>query len=129
MDVEKIVSAGSPSQLGHGFNERHTLDVADGATKLYNAYIWLLVRVIDWDLGYPLDPVLNRIGDVWHNLDGPSKIVALSLAIDDVLVNLASGNVVLSSQSDVQIALVVPKIEIDFSTVIKNENLAMPSTN
>lgn len=43
-----------------------------------------------------------------------------------MLVNLARGNIVLAGKRDVQIALIVPQIEIDLSSVIEHKDFAMP---
>ena len=69
---------------------------------------------------------MNRIGDVWDDLYGFTQVVALALAFDNVLVDLASGDVVVAGEGDVEVALVVAKIEVDFAAVGKDEYFAMP---
>jgi len=69
---------------------------------------------------------LNRIGDVWDDLYGFTQVVALALALDNVLVDLASGDVVVAGEGDVEVALVVAKIEVDFAAVGEDEYFAMP---
>jgi hypothetical protein len=64
-----------------------------------------------------LYPFLNRIGDVGYNLYSLAKVVALALALDDVLVYLAGGNVVVAGEGDIEVALVVTEIEVDFTAV------------
>ena len=61
-----------------------------------------------------------------HNLHCTSEVVATTLALYDVLVDLASCNVVLARQRDVEIALVVPEIEVDLTAIVKDEDFAMP---
>jgi hypothetical protein len=63
---------------------------------------------------------------VRHDLYSLAEIVALSLALDDVLVYFAGGDVVVASEGDVEVALVVAEIEVDFAAVRENEYLAMP---
>lgn len=43
-----------------------------------------------------------------------------------MLVDLSCSNIVLTSESDIQIALVVSQIEINLSSVIENKNLSVP---
>lgn len=62
------------------------------------------------------------------NLHGLAEIIALSLAFDDVLVYLAGCDIVVASQCDVEVSLVVAEIEVDFTAVGEDENFAMPST-
>jgi hypothetical protein len=69
---------------------------------------------------------LNRIGDVWNDLYGFTQIVALALTLDDVLVDFASGDVVIAGEGDVKVALVVAEIEVDFAAVGEDEHFAMP---
>jgi hypothetical protein len=64
---------------------------------------------------------------VRNDLHRLAQVVALALALDDVLVDLAGGNVVVAGQGNVEIALVVAEIEIDFTTVGENEDLAVPA--
>ena len=61
-----------------------------------------------------------------NDLYGFTQVVALALALDDVLVDLASGDVVITRQGNVQVALVVAEIEVDFTTVGEDEDFAMP---
>jgi hypothetical protein len=46
---------------------------------LDDANVWLLSCLIDGHLGYPLNPVLNGIGQVRHNLDSLSEVVSSAL--------------------------------------------------
>jgi hypothetical protein len=54
---------------------------------------------------------------VGYNLYSLAKVVALALALDDVLVYLAGGNVVVAGEGDIEVALVVTEIEVDFTAV------------
>lgn len=47
--------------------------------KLTNADVRLLARGINGDRSHPHNPVLDLVGDVWHNLDGSAKVIALAL--------------------------------------------------
>jgi hypothetical protein len=63
---------------------------------------------------------------VRHDLHRLAQVVALALALDDMVVYLAGGDVIVAGQGDVQIALVVAEIEVDFTTVGENEYFAVP---
>lgn len=63
---------------------------------------------------------------MWDDLYGFTQVVALALAFDNVLVDLASGDVVVAGEGDVEVALVVAKIEVDFAAVGEDEYFAMP---
>jgi hypothetical protein len=106
VNLHEVVLASSPSQLAHSLDERHALDITNSSSQLNDAHIGLLAGVIDGYLCYLLYPILDRIGDVGDNLDGLAEIVAFSLALDDVLVDLASCDVVVASEGDVEVTLV-----------------------
>lgn len=126
VNLEEVVLSCSASKLAHGLNKWCRLNIADGSSKLDNADVWSLVGVVHWDLGDALDPVLDRVGQVWHDLDGAAEVVAATLLLDDVLVDLASCDVVLAREGDVEVALVVTEIEVDLSAVIENEDFTVP---
>ena len=67
--------------------------------KLDNADIRFNSRTIKRDHSHTLNPVLNRIHNVWNNLHGLAQIVTLSLTVDNIEVNLAGSDVVITSQS------------------------------
>jgi hypothetical protein len=62
----------------------------------------------------PLNPILDLIHNMWHNLDRPTQILALPLFLYHCLVDLARGDVIVTRQADGKIALVVAQVEIDF---------------
>lgn len=126
VDLHEVVLASSPPQLAHSLDERHALDVTNCSSQLNDAHIRLLTSVINRYLGYLLYPFLNRVGNVRDNLYGLAEIVAFSLALDNVLVDFASCDVVVASEGDVEVSLVVAEIEVDFTTIGEHEDLAMP---
>jgi hypothetical protein len=125
VNLQEVWSLGSSSKLCHCLNEGHALNISDRATQLDYANIRLLICIVDWDLGDPLDPVDNCVCDVWNNLYGFAEVVTLPFPLDNMLVDFAGRDVVLASQSDVQIALVVAQVEINLSTIIEYEDLPM----
>ena len=48
------------------------------------------------------------------------------LPVNDVLVDLSGGDVVRSGQGDVEVALVVSEVEVDFSTVVEDKDFTVP---
>jgi hypothetical protein len=64
---------------------------------------------------------------VRDDLHGLAQVVALALALDNVLVDLAGCDVVVAGEGDVEVALVVAEIEIDFTAVGENEDFAVPA--
>lgn len=126
MYLQKIVLPSSPSQLPHRLDERSTLDISYRSPKLNNADIRLFIRIIHRYPCHSLNPILNCVGKMGHHLHSTTKVVALSLALDHVLVDLAGGNIVFSSQGDVKVPLVVAQVKIDFSAVVEDKYLPMP---
>ena len=126
MNLHKVVLARTPPQLAHSLDKRHALDIAHSTTQLNYTDVRLLARVVDRNASDPLDPVLDRICDVGDDLHCFTQVVALALALDDVLVDFARGDVVVAGQSDVEVALVVAEIEVDFTAVGEDEDFAMP---
>jgi hypothetical protein len=61
-----------------------------------------------------------------HNLDRFPKIIASTLALDNVLVDLSGGDVVLAGQGDVEISLVVPEIKVDFTAIVEDKAFSVP---
>lgn len=113
--------------MSHRLNERRTLNVANCTTQLDNTNIRRLVCIVNRDPRDPLNPILNGVCEVRHNLHRFPKIVAATFTFDYVLVDLASCDVVLSSECDVEVALVVSKVEVDFTAIIENKNFTMPT--
>lgn len=125
MNLHKVVTASPYAQLCHGFHKRHALDVADCSSKLNDADVWLFPSVVHRDLCDTLYPILDSLDDVRNYLYCVTKVVASSLLLDDMLVDFACRDVVVSSQGDVQVSLVVAQVQVDFTTIVKNEAFTM----
>jgi hypothetical protein len=126
VDLHEVVLARSSPQLTHSLNEGHALDVANCASQLNDTHVRLLARVIDRYLCHLLYPILNGIGDVRYDLYRLAEVVAFALALDDVLIDFTSCDVVVASEGDVEVALVVAEIEINFAAVGEDEHFAVP---
>lgn len=127
VDLDKVALARLSLELAQSVDERGTLNVTDGTTQLDDADIRLGLGLVDGDLGYPLNPLLNGIGDVGHDLHGLTKIMANALAVDDVLVDLSGGDVVIAGERGEEVALVVAKVEVHFTAVVCDIDLTVPS--
>mmetsp|Transcript_28725 Transcript_28725/g.51935 ORF Transcript_28725/g.51935 Transcript_28725/m.51935 type:complete len:322 (-) Transcript_28725:279-1244(-) len=66
--------------------------------------------VVDWDLCYLLDPLLDFVGDVGDYLDCLAEVVAPSLLADDLAVHFSGGNVVIARQGNGEETFVVPQV-------------------
>ena len=53
------------------------------------------------------------------------KIVSFSFLVDDTLIDLPSGDIIISAQGNVQESLVVAQIQVDLSSIIKDIDLTM----
>ena len=126
MDLEEVILSCPASQLAHRLNEGRALNISHGSAQLDDAHIRCLVRIVDRDTCDALNPVLDRVSQVGDDLHSTSKVVTATLALNDVLVDLARRNVVLARQRDVEVALVVSKIEIDLTAIVQNEDLTVP---
>ena len=126
MNLEEISLASSPLQLSHSLDERRALNITDSASQLNDTHIRRLLGVIDWNSCNPFNPVLDCICEVRNDLDRLADIFARTLLFDDVLVDLARGDVVLARESDVKVTLVVAKVEVDFTAVVEDKDFAVP---
>jgi hypothetical protein len=124
VDQGKVIVTDAKLELPHGLNKGCRLNVSDSASELDNADVRFLASVIDGDSGDALDPVLDGIGDVGDDLDGLAEIVALALALDDIAVDLAGGDVVGTGKGHVQVTLVVAKVKVNLSTIVQHKDLA-----
>jgi hypothetical protein len=89
VDLSKVALASPALELADGVNEGRTLNVSNGTTQLNNTDIRLPAGLVNGDLGNALDPVLDGIGNVGHDLNGLAKVATNTLALDHLLVDLA----------------------------------------
>ena len=125
MNLEEVVLPRSPPELSHGFDKGCAFDITHRATELDNASVWLLARIIDWNLSDPLDPVLDGVRQMGHHLHCSPEVITPPFAFDDMLVDLAGCDVVLPRQGNVEISLVVAQVKIDLTAVVQHEHLPM----
>ena len=126
VNIQKVIPSGSSSKLCHGLYERHTLYVSNRTSKLYDTDIWLFICVVYGNFRDSFNPILDCVGNVWHNLDSPPKIGAFPFSVNDMFVYFASRDIVLPGESYVEVSLIVSKVEIDFAAIVQNKDFAMP---
>ena len=105
--------------LPEGLEEGEALDVPDGAPALHEEEV---------DLGLPGDEaeaLLDLVGDVGNDLDAAPQVATLPLLPDDVLVDLARGDVVEARELDTEEALVGPEVHVGLVAVVEDEDLAV----
>lgn len=56
-------------------------------------------------------------------MDGFPQVIAFAFLVNDVLVDLSRGQIIILGEADVKEALVVPQVKVDFPTVIQHKNL------
>lgn len=100
-------------------------------TQLNDTNVGFTARLVNWNFGNPLDPILNGVGDMRNtivvskipttspntrnlHLDRLSQILSDALTLDDMLVNLSGRDVVVSGECGEEVSFVVSKIEIHF---------------
>ena len=117
VDVERVLLADVLAELADRLEERQALDVADGAADLDDH---------DVDVaGDGPDAVLDLVGDVRDDLDGPAEVVAAALLLDHRLVDLAGRPVAVAGRGRVGEALVVAEVEVGLGAVVGDEDLAV----
>ena len=78
VDVHEVPRPGFVAQLSQCLNERHALDIANGASELDDTHVRFRARSIHRDLGDALDPVLDGVCDMGHAIK-----VSETATIDD----------------------------------------------
>ena len=72
-------------ELAQGLDKRHGLDVAHRTAQLNDADVGRAGAAVDGDVGDALNPVLDGVRDVGHDLHGLAQVVAPPLLLDDGL--------------------------------------------
>ena len=101
-----------PLKLADGLDVGQRFDVAHGAAYFGNHHVIFVVSAHQHYVA------LDFVGDVRNYLDGLAQIVALTLLVDDVLVDAPGGHVIVLRGRDVEEALVVTEVEVGFGAVV-----------
>ncbi len=117
MHVDDVLAPDVLPELADRLQERKPLDVADRAADLD-----------DDDVGVARDLPdgrLDLVRDVRNHLDRPSEVVAPALLLDDRVVDLAGGHVVVARHPARRETLVVAEIQVGLAAVVGHEDLAV----
>ena len=110
VNVDGVLSQ-LPFELTYGLHERCALYVADGSANLGDDEIVMIF------LSKQLDVALYLVGDVWHHLYGLAQVVAVSLFVNDRLVDASCGERVGLGRLYACEAFVVAEVEVGLHTV------------
>ena len=119
MDVERVVLADFLLHLADGLEERLALDVADRAADLCDDDIGA-VRLRDI-----VDALLDLVRDVRDDLHRRTEVLAAALLRQHGPVDLARRDVGVLREVDIDEPLVMAKVEIRLSAVVRHEDLAV----
>ena len=108
-----------PAQLSDGFHKRRTLDVTDRTAYLSDHEVESLVETLTQH------PPLDLVRDVRHHLDRLTQIVAVSLTVDDGLVDAARSDRVVAGGVNTRKPLVMSQVEVGLHTVHRHVTLAV----
>mmetsp|Transcript_1374 Transcript_1374/g.3056 ORF Transcript_1374/g.3056 Transcript_1374/m.3056 type:complete len:269 (-) Transcript_1374:105-911(-) len=122
---KEIFRAHPELELPQGFQKHARFDVPHGSPHLDETNIGFLSAVVGGGLCGFFDPVLDRIGDVGDDLDRLSQIIPPSFFQNHVAVDLSGGNIVVLRQLEIQESLVVPEIQVRFSSVVQDKDLSV----
>lgn len=81
VDKREVLVANAELELAHGLDEGGRLDVTNCTAELNDADIWLLASLVDGALRDALDPVLDGVGKVGHNLNRLAEVVTATLYV------------------------------------------------
>ena len=104
--------------MADGFKEGESFDVADRAADFDDGDVGS--GVFGLILGEAEDGVFDFIGDVGDHLHRSAEVVAVALLGNDLIVDGTRGRVVFLGERRIEIAFVVPQIEVRLRPIIRN---------
>ena len=119
MNVQNIVFAHFLLNLANSLEEGQAFDIANSTADFGNNNIGIIL------LANHKNSFLNRVSNMGNNLHRAAQIVTTTLLIDYTLVNLARGSIGVFGQVNIDKALIMTQIQVGFSAIISNKNLAM----
>src|SRR5713226_2319941 len=117
--VKDVLTAEVVLQLPDRFQEGERFDVANRPADFDDDDIRVVFP------GYAGDALLDLIGHVRDDLDGPAQVIATSLLGDHLGIDFAGGHVAGLAQVGIDEALVVAEVEVGLGTVVRDEHLTM----
>ena len=146
MNIAEVFPLDFELKLSKSLNKGHTLNITNGSSKLNNTdlkkhttlqfsfmfttiaiFIYLRFNTITTNriLRNSRDPSHDSIRDMGNDLNSLAQVISFPFFANHMLVDLASCNVIVRMESNIQKPFVVSQIQIDFATIIKNVNLSM----
>ena len=125
VNKRNMFSTDTELELAKCFKIRCAFDIANSATKFNDANVRRFFTTVSRPVSDINDPILYCIGDVWNDLNGLAEIVATSFCFEDLGEDFSSRKVVISSKIKIEETFVIAKVQVDFATVIKDENFSV----
>ena len=107
MCMQEVPFSNFKPELPQCLHKRGILNVSNRSSKLNDTNIRLLFGFVHWNPGQTLDPRLYRMGQVRNDLHHLAKIISSAFSVDYMLVYLASCNIVIFSQVNLEVSLIV----------------------
>ena len=101
------VAAKLPAHLTDSFHKRSAFDITYGTTHFGDHEVQFLPFHIRAQ-----HPPLDLVGDVRHNLDGLSEIIASTLPVNDGLVDTPRGYGIVFRGMDARETFIVPEVQV-----------------
>ena len=117
VDVQDVGASHVEAELPDRLEEGQRLDVAHGAADLHDGDVAVVGRIDD--------ARFDLVGDVRDHLHGLAQVLAAALLLDDRIVDLARGEVVLRGQGRRGEPLVVAQVQVGLGAVVGDEDLAV----
>ena len=112
-------------ELTQRLDKRRRFNVTHRAAQLDNAHVRRLAALINRQRCHTLNPVLNGISQVRHNLHRLTEVVTATLLLDDLSVDLACGDIIVARQRDIQVTLIISQIQVDLATIVQHKHLTV----
>ena len=119
VDVHDVLPGQLAAHLTDGLQEGLAFDVAHGAADLGDAHVHIA------GLAHAVNALFDLVGDVGDDLNGAAEVLALTLPVQHVPVDLTGGDGGVDGQALIGKALVVAQIQIGLGAVIGDEHLAV----
>ena len=121
----EVLRGDGETECTEGLDEGGGLQVTNGASELDEADLRGLTASIDRNTGDALDVLHDLIGEVRDEGNCLTQEFTLTLALDQGVVDLTSGDVVLAGKGGGHPTLVVSEVQIDLSSISENVHLTV----
>ena len=115
--VHRVLAPHVLAELTDGLEEGQALDVADRAANLHEHDVHVAA--------HRADAVLDLVGDMGNDLNGPAQVIAAPLLLEHRHVDLAGRPVVVARRRHAGEALVVAQVEVGLRAVVGHVHFAV----